>query len=169
MAVADPTSVVAWELVNVTTTDQLFWGSTELAWSVTPEAGEYEARLLFETDDLEAPFVPFTFRFRAASTETDTGVVEDATGDTSDPDATADTTDDTSAGDTALDTTPTPDAADDTTLDSSADAADVMPDTTPAQPSAKSDGCSAAGGGTPWLLFLLAALLLIRRRTLRSR
>ena len=169
VAVADPTSAVAWELVNVTTTDQLFWGSTELAWSVTPEAGDYEARLLFETDDLEAPFVPFTFRFRAASTETDTGVVEDATGDTSDPDATADTTDDTGAGDTALDTTPTPDAGDDTTLDTSADAADVQPDTTPAQPSAKSDGCSAAGGGTPWLLFPLTALLLIRRRTLRSR
>ena len=169
VAIADPTSVVAWELVNVTTTDQLFWGSTELAWSVTPEAGDYEARLLFETDDLEAPFVPFTFRFRAASTETDTGVVEDTTDDTSDPDATADTDVDSSTGDTALDTTPTPDAADDTTLDTSADAADVMSDTTPAQPSAKSDGCSAAGGGTPWLLFPLAALLLMRRRTLRSR
>lgn len=167
LAIADPTSVVAWELVNVTTTDQLFWGSTELAWSVTPEAGDYEARLLFETDDLEAPFVPFTFRFRAASTETDTGVVEDTTEDTGDTDTTADAEADTSAGDTALDTSPQPDAADDTAPDPSADATDVVPDTTPATPAATDDGCSAAGGGSAWLLFPLAALLLARRRRLR--
>jgi hypothetical protein len=168
VAIADPTSVVAWELVNVTTTEQLFWGSTELAWSVTPEAGDYEGRLLFATDDAEAPFVPFTFRFRAASTETDTGVVEDTAGDTGDTDTTADTEVDSSTGDTALDTTPTPDAADDTALDSSADAADVMPDVTPAQPPATDDGCSAAGGGSASLLLPLAALLLARRRRLRS-
>jgi uncharacterized protein (TIGR03382 family) len=152
----------------VTTTEQLFWGSTELAWSVTPEAGDYEGRLLFATDDAEAPFVPFTFRFRAASTETDTGVVEDTAGDTGDTDTTADTEVDSSTGDTALDTTPTPDAADDTALDSSADAADVMPDVTPAQPPATDDGCSAAGGGSASLLLPLAALLLARRRRLRS-
>ena len=168
VAIADPTSVVAWELVNVTTTDQLFWGSTELAWSVTPEAGDYEGRLLFATDDVEAPFVPFTFRFRAASTETDTGVVEDTTGDTTAEDTGADTEADSASEDTLpADTGALPDTAADTSSDSSADAADTLPDTTPAQPSAKSDGCSAGGGGTVWLLFPLAALLL-RRRTLFS-
>jgi hypothetical protein len=169
VAIADPTSVVAWELVNVTTTDQLFWGSTELAWSVTPEAGDYEGRLLFATDDVEAPFVPFTFRFRAASTETDTGVVEDTTGDTTAEDTGADTEADSASEDTLpADTGALPDTAADTSSDSSADAADTLPDTTPAQPSAKSDGCSAGGGGTVWLLFPLAALLIRRRRTLLS-
>ncbi|NQW62486.1 MAG: hypothetical protein HQ461_06620 [Deltaproteobacteria bacterium] len=166
VAIADPTSVVAWELVNVTTTEQLFWGSTELAWSVTPEAGDYEGRLLFATDDAEAPFVPFTFRFRAASTETDTGVVEDTTGDTTAEDTGADTEADSASEDTLPgDTGAQPDAAADTSSDS---AADTLPDTTPAQPSAKSDGCSTGGGGTVWLLFPLAALLIRRRRTLRS-
>ena len=170
VAIADPTSVVAWELVNVTTTDQLFWGSTELAWSVTPEAGDYEARLLFETDDPEAPFVPFTFRFRAAAVESDTGVTEDTSGDTTEADTTADAETDAGGEDTLSgDTGTQPDSATDTEADSTADAADIQPDTTPAQPSAKSDGCSAAGGGTPWLLFPLAALLLMRRRSLRSR
>ena len=158
--VADPASVVSYELVNVTTTEQLFWGSTELAWSVTPEAGDYEARLLFETDDVEAPFVPFTFRFRAAATETDTGVSEDTSEDTVEADTTADT---------EADTAPQPDAAEDVAPDTSADAADTTPDTTPAQPPAIDDGCSAAGGGSASLLLPLAALLLARRRRLRSR
>lgn len=166
VAIADPTSVVAWELVNVTTTEQLFWGSTELAWSVTPEAGDYEGRLLFATDDAEAPFVPFTFRFRAASTETDTGVVDDTTGDTTAEDTGADTEADSASEDTLPgDTGALPDGAADTSSDS---AADTLPDTTPAQPSAKSDGCSAGGGGTAWLLFPLVALLIRRRRSLRS-
>lgn len=167
--VEDPAAVVSWELVNVTTTDQLFWGSTELSWSVTPEAGEYEARLLFETDDLEAPLVPFTFRFRAASVESDTGVAEDTSGDAIDADTTPDTAGDTVAEDTLSgDTGTQPDSSADTSADSSADAADTTPDTTPAQPAATSDGCNAGGGRASWLLLPFAALLL-RRRSLRTR
>lgn len=166
--VADAAAVVQWDLVNVTTTDTLFWGSTEVNWNVLPEAGEYEGLLLFETDDAEAPFVPFVFRFRAAEAGTDTGVEADADGDADADDGTSDDTGAAGSGDVAADTT-SPDAAGDTAAQSdgaadSGTAGDATPDTTPAKAPASQDGCSAAGGRGSLLLLPIAVLLLARRR-----
>lgn len=163
VAVADPSAVVQFDLVNVTTTETLFWGSTEVSWTVLPEAGEYEAQLLFETDDAEAPFVPFDFRFRAANAEADAGSDADTDGeadaaDGSAEDTATDAAPDANPSDSGSDTAPAPDADSDTAV------ADAAPDTTPEEAPATDDGCNAAGGDESLLLLPLAVLMLGRRR-----
>lgn len=155
---------------------ELYWGTTEVLWTIQGPAGSYEGALVLHTDSTVAPFVPFAFIIDLegdgpADTGADTGV--DAGSD-------AGTDTNTDAGtdantDVAVDTTGDTgtDSGTDTSIDTNTDtSADVGADATPSDAGNDDGGddggcnCAAAPGrgnaGTG--LLLLAALAFVRRR-----
>lgn len=146
-------------------TGELFWGATELLWTIQGEAAHYEGELILETDSSSAPLVPFRF-FAELEGDGPADPGPDA-GDVGDTDAGSD------AGDAGSDTdTGRPDGG-----------LDVGPDTddagTDAPGDASDDAGSDAGGGgggggccaisgrasaMPSALLALLALALSRRR-----
>jgi hypothetical protein len=178
-AVREPGAFVGYELVSVSSSDLLYWGSTEVRLTVTPEVGSYEGRLVFETSDPTAPYVIYAFAFRAVAVD------DDVSGDTGDDDIATDTGADTDdagpdGGDDAGDTTAPPDTDDTDQPDTlpgdtgtgdtggTGDATDVTGDTgTGGSGGSDGGGCSASGGagaGLAGLAWITGALLARARR-----
>ncbi len=171
---------VSFDIESTVSGDTLYWGTTEIVWSVDGEAGVYLGELVFETDDAEALEMPFAFTLEIRGTAADAG--PDAGGDAgpdagdAGPDAGDDAGPDTGdAGpDTAIDAGPDagPDAAPDAASDALADAgSDGTPDSS--DDAGGSDdggggGCSAAGGGAAFPALLPGMIAALRRRRTRS-
>ena len=177
--VEDPTSVLTWSLTNTASGDSIYWGLSELDWSIqATEPGRYEGELLFTTSSPTAALVPVPFFV---------DVVQGGGGDDAGPDvgpdvgadagtdASADASDAASdaAGDDAAEADTAP--QDDTTSPDSSSGEDTASDTgAPAADVGSTDGgggdeggCSAASApaSTTWTgMAALAALATFARR-----
>ena len=173
--VEDPTSVLTWSLTNTASGDSIYWGLSELDWSIqATEPGRYEGELLFTTSSPTAALVPVPFFVDVvqggggddAGSDVGPDVGTDAGTDAS-ADASDASGDDTVEADTTQpDDTTSPDSStgEDTASDTGAPADDVG---STDDAGGDEGGCSAAAApaSTTWTgVAVLAALAAFARR-----